>query len=246
MNLSMTKCQAVVIKTINLGENDKIITILTDKLGKVDVVAHGCRKPKSRFMASTQPFCYGEYVIYKGKNLYTLNDSNIIDSFQSIIMDLDKLAYGSYFLELVDALTEREVKNVSMLALILKTFYIIVNTDINLKLLKVTVNFKAVSLAGYKPQINYCLKCKTPINEGYFNISEGGILCKKCASSKHVYKIDNAAMDFLHMVRNIKLEDLRNINYSENVLDYIDSLLANYINYHIDREFKTLELIKKI
>lgn len=245
--MSLKKVQGVVLKTINLGESDKIITIFTDSIGKVDVVAHGARKTKSRIMASTQPFCYGEYVLYKGKNLYTLSQSSIIESFQSILMDLDKLAYGSYFLELIDNLNEKEFRNVSMLALLLKTLYILVNDNVNLELLRLTLNFKAISLSGYLPQLNVCQNCSTKIGDNaYFSIEDGGLKCVKCGSIYKNYELSKSHIQFLHILKNIKLENLRDINYDKRVIEFLQIILDNYIKYYTGKEFNSIGLIKKI
>jgi DNA repair protein RecO (recombination protein O) len=244
--LSLLKTQAVVLKSINLGESDKIITIFTDKLGKVDVVAHGARKPKNKFMASTQMFCYGEYVIYRGKNLYTLNESQIIESFQKIIMDLDKLSYASYFAELIDILNEKESRNTSMLALLLKTLYILLHDEVYLPLLKVVVDFKAISLAGYLPQVFSCVKCKSKDNLIYFSIKDGGVVCSKCNLDDSLYKIDTEALYFLQILKNIKLENLRDIKYNERTLCYIQNTILQYIKFYTNKEFKSINLLKKL
>lgn len=245
--MALTKVQGIVLKSINLGESDKIITVYTDSLGKIDIVVHGARKPKSKFMASTQPFCYSEYVIFKGKNLYTLSDSSISESFQMILQDLDKLAYGSYFLELVDSLNERENKNVSILALLLKTLYLLVHDDIDIKLLRFAFDFKAISLAGYMPQVNYCLKCRRKLEEKcFFSIVDGGVICVECKSSNNNYYLSQEAIQFMQKIKLIKLEDLRNIIYDDKNLSLLQGILLNYIQYHTGREFKSLGLIGKI
>ena len=174
--MSYIKTQGIVLKNINLGESDKIITLLSDKLGKIDAVAHGSRKSNSSLMASTQPFCYGEYMLYKGKSLYTLNQSSIIESFQQILLDFQKLMYGTYYLELVDNLLMKDIKNITMLALLIKTLYILINGDIDNELLKTAVNFKAISISGYMPEINCCVKCGDIVKKGYFSIKDGGIV----------------------------------------------------------------------
>jgi DNA repair protein RecO (recombination protein O) len=244
--LSLIKVQGIVIKSINLGESDKIITIFSDKLGKIDVVVHAARKHKSKFMASTQPFFYGEYLVFKGKNLYSLNESHINDSFQSIIMDLERLAYGSYFLELIDNITEKESRNVTLLALLLKTCYVMSHSDVDLALLKLVVEFKAISIVGYMPQVFACTKCKQKISSGYFNIIEGGVLCSNCKGNSNIYNINEDSLQFLQFLKNIKLEDLRDINYNKKTLEYIQQIMAKYIQYHIGKEFKTLSLLNQI
>jgi DNA repair protein RecO (recombination protein O) len=244
--LSLIKVQGVVIKSINLGESDKIITLFCDKLGKIEVVVHGARKHKSKFMSSTQPFFYGEYLVFRGKSLYSLNESHAIDSFQSIIMDLDRLAYGSYFLELIDNLIEKENRNVTLFALLLKTLYVLSHSNIDLALLKLVVEFKAISISGYMPQVFTCIKCKEKVTKGYFSITEGGIVCSNCKAGGNIYNINEESLQFLQFLRNIKLEDLRDINYNKKNLDYIQQIIEKYIDYHIGKEFKSLGLLNQI
>ncbi len=246
--MSLTKVQGIVLKSINLGESDKIITVYTDTIGKIDMVVHGARKPKSKFLASTQPFCYCEFVVFKGKNLFTLSESSIIESFQEILQNLDKLAYGSYFLELVDVLCEKENKNVSILALLLKTLYLLTHDEINIKLLRFAFDFKAISLFGYMPHVNYCIKCRRKLqNNGFFSIAEGGVGCNDCKNLiKNCYSLNEGAIEFLQKIKLIKLEDLRNIKYEDKNLILLQNIFLNYIQYHTGRDFKSLSLISKI
>ncbi|WP_168190026.1 DNA repair protein RecO [Caloramator sp. E03] len=244
--MSLINVQGVVLKYIKLGESDKIITLLTDKLGKIDAVAHGARRTKSKFMASTQPFCYGEYQLHKGKNLYTISQSNIINSFQTILMDLDKVAYGMYFLELIDNITENEVKSISILALILKTLYILTHDEVDLRLLRLVFDFKAISISGYMPQIVNCVKCGRRIKEGYFSINRGGMICTDCKDNQAVYGINKETLNNLHIIKNIKLENLRNIKYDEKSINYLQNIMTKYILYQTETDFKSLSILDKI
>lgn len=245
--MSLIKVQGVIIKSINISESDKIVTLFSDKLGKIDAVVHGARRSRSKFLSSTQPFCYCDYVVYKGKNLYTINQSSIIESFQSILMNLDKLAYGSYFLELVDNITEKEMKYVSILAMLLKTLYILVHGDVELELLRLTVSFKAISLAGYMPRLKGCVKCGSKMDYGVFSIKEGGILCSKCSiDGEYVYELNRETLHFLHTLKNIKLEDLRYIKYERKMVEYLQNILTKYIMYYTEKDFKSISLINTI
>ncbi|EPS48502.1 DNA repair protein RecO [Clostridium botulinum CFSAN002367] len=66
------------------------------------------QKNRSKYLSNTSPFCYGEYVLYKGKSLFNLSEVQLIDSFQDFLRDLDTLTYGSYFCELIDICTEEK------------------------------------------------------------------------------------------------------------------------------------------
>ncbi|MEG0128063.1 MAG: DNA repair protein RecO [Clostridium sp.] len=241
--MSFVKVQGVVLSARNLNDSDKIITLLSDKYGKIDIVANGCRRPKSRFMSSTQMFCYGEYVITTGKNLYTLKESSIIESFQGLILDLDTLSYGSYFLELIDSLVEKDMKNVHLLALTLKTLYILLHSKGNLPLLKLIFEFKAISLAGYMPEVFKCVNCNT--REGYFVFSSslGGLVCRGCNTLDEI-ELKKDEIKLLQDIRNIKLEDIQKLSPSREVLQNVSSIITFYIHNHIEKEFKSLQLIK--
>lgn len=83
--------------------------VFSEKLGKISVIAKGAKKNRSKLFSSTLSFCYGNYNVYKGKGMYTLNEGDIIDSFQSLLSDLETITYASYFCELIDiALNEEE------------------------------------------------------------------------------------------------------------------------------------------
>ena len=245
--MPLEKVQGLVIKSCNIGESDKILTILSDKLGKIDAVAHNCRKPKSKLMAVSQLFCFGEYILFKGKSLYTINDASINESFQKILLDYNKIIYASYFAELIDYIAPYETKNVIILSLFVKTLFILSeDEDINIELLRFAVDFKAISIAGYMPNIKSCTKCRRPIKSGNFSIEDGGLICKDCNTKYKVYEISKESFEFLYIIKNIKLENLRNINYNAKMLNYLQNIFTKYIEYNLERKFKSIEMIKKL
>ncbi|WDC83908.1 DNA repair protein RecO [Caloramator sp. mosi_1] len=157
--MSIHKVQGVVLKTRNYSDYDKIITIFSDKYGKIDVLCNGARKTKSKLLHLTQQFSFGEFILSRSKDMFVLNSGSLNNSFQTLLNDYQKLMLGTYFLELVDKSSETENKNVYILALLLKTLYILNDGTIDNHLLKVTFDFKLISLIGYTPQVLKCIKC---------------------------------------------------------------------------------------
>ena len=101
--MALHRTRAIVLKSINLSDSDRLVTFLTKSHGKVKCVAKGARKLKNRFWGSLEPMSH-IHLIYFGKenqNLYRLNQADIIESFQSIREDLGKLYKGVYFLGLL-------------------------------------------------------------------------------------------------------------------------------------------------
>ena len=103
--MALYRTEAVVLRTRNLGEADKILTLFSDKRGKIRAVARGSRRPRNHLMGVSQPFTYGSFLIFKGKNLDSVSQGSIIDAQVYLREDLLKMAHASY-IELVDRLTE--------------------------------------------------------------------------------------------------------------------------------------------
>ena len=92
----------MVIKTLPVGEYDRHVTILTKERGKITAFAKGARRPNSRLVAATNPFSFGEFKLYVGKNSYTVLDASISNYFEELRNDFIAAYYGMYFLELTD------------------------------------------------------------------------------------------------------------------------------------------------
>ena len=89
--MATTKISGVVLKESNMGDFDKMLTILTPNFGKISCVAKGARRPRSALLAGSQIFCFGEYLMYKGTSTYHINSVEPIEVFYNIRTDLDKL-----------------------------------------------------------------------------------------------------------------------------------------------------------
>ena len=101
-NYKTSTHQRVVLRYTNFNEADRMLTLFSPELGKISVLARGCRKAKSRFLAATELFCYGEYTLYRRGDFHIMTQANILDSFYEIRNDMDKLLYASYVINLTE------------------------------------------------------------------------------------------------------------------------------------------------
>ena len=185
--MGIIKTKGIVISENKLGDFDKMITILTPN-GKIGCAAKGARKPKSVLMAGTQFFCFGEYVIYKGNNSYTVNSCDIIEVFYNLRTDLDKLNCAVEICKIVDNVTFENQNTYKILQLVLNTLYIISETDKNLELVMSVFKIRLLCVLGYMPRISECLKCGEKNDIMYFSILDDGFKCKNCG------KVDNSCI----------------------------------------------------
>src|SRR5574344_1690735 len=133
MNMGTTKLKGIIIAENNMGDFDKMVTILTPN-GKIGCSAKGSRRPKSQLMAGTQFLCFGEYMMFKGSNTYTMNSCEPIEIFYNIRTDIDKLQYASHITKIIQDVTDENQNTYKILQLYLNTLYVISETSMDLSL----------------------------------------------------------------------------------------------------------------
>ena len=104
--MAIVKTKGIIIKRINLGEADKILTILTTDRGKIRVVARGVRRPEAKLGGFLELFRYNEYLLAEGRNLDVVTGASTIESFRQISLNLRKIGLAYYVAEIIDKLVE--------------------------------------------------------------------------------------------------------------------------------------------
>ena len=99
--MGLMKTKGIVIQENNLGDYDKMITILTPQ-GKIGCSAKGARRPRSLLMAGTQYLCFAEYLLYKGTSSYRINSCDTIEIFYNIRTDLEKLEVAAQITKIIN------------------------------------------------------------------------------------------------------------------------------------------------
>ena len=182
------KMSGIIISESNLGDYDKMLTMLTPGLGKISCVAKGARRPKSALLAGTQLFCFGEYLMYKGANTYNINSCETIEVFYNLRTDLDKLNTAIEITKIIRNVTDENENCYRILQLYLNTLYTLSETDKNLELVDSIFKLKILCLLGFAPRINECVNCKDKENIKYFSIRDNGFKCENCG------KLDKGAI----------------------------------------------------
>ena len=111
------KVTGMVIGAFYQNDYDKRIILLTREQGKITAFVKGAKRPQSRLAASTEPFTFGEFDLYVGKNSYTVQDVRPLNYFEFLRQDLNAVFYGTFFLELADYYA-RENQDESLLLLL--------------------------------------------------------------------------------------------------------------------------------
>lgn len=237
--MKTVKTKGIIIAEKIMSDFDKMLTILTPNMGKIECVAKGSRRPKSLLMAGTQFLCFGDYMIYKGGENYSMNSCETIELFYNIRTDLDKLKYAVYITKIINDVTTENQNNYKILQLYLNTLYVISNTDKDLEFVTSIFRLRLLSIIGYRPEIEECKTCKEKENLTKFSIRDNGFKCTACG------KQDKGAIDMSETtkdaIRYIILSDAKKI-YSFQVpkesIEELKIISKLYLTEKLEKEYK--------
>lgn len=243
------KTEGIVLREMRFKETSKILTILTRNHGKIHAMARGAYKPKSQLIGSTQTFSYNNYVLFKGKNFYYINQADIIDSFYSIREDINRVLFGSYLLELADLSILEGEDNEKLFLLLRKGLNVLSGLENDFIKFILAYELKYISFLGYKPMISRCVICgRTDFNKFKFSIDKGGIVCSNCYSlESRVENMDISMYKALKVLLFAPLDKLYSVKISKKTMFKLHVIMVKYILYNIDRDhFNSLNILKTI
>ncbi len=252
--MPLIETEAIVLKQFDLGETDKIITFYTKDHGKIRAVVKKARNSKNnKTSAIVLPFCYNNIKVYKSKSLDRINYVENIHRFEELRNNLDKMAYATYFSEMVEKTGMEYHPNPSLFNLLLETFNKMISIE-NEGLEKINIVFKLffLEIIGIKPTINYCYDCGKRIitsSRQLFNVKEGGLICSECARVKNdsLYNLKQNEIDLVKRIYRNNINALDDITVDKKILDKLDKLIDEFIIYHLDIKLKSddfLQIIK--
>lgn len=242
----------MVLNVMPIGDYDKRITLLTRERGKITAFARGARKPGSQFMAATNPFSFGEFELFEGRNSYTLAKTTIQNYFRELAADYTAAYYGFYFLEFADYYCQENQDETQMLKLLYQSLRALESDRYDNRLVRVIYELKAMAINGEGPNVFSCLSCGSREKLEWFSIRRGGTLCTACKAANNmpangnVLHLQESALYTMQFVLSTPVEKLFTFAVSEEVLLELEAILKNYTATYIDRTFKSLKIFEEI
>ncbi|MBQ2834359.1 MAG: DNA repair protein RecO [Clostridia bacterium] len=184
---------AIVVRRADYRENDRMITLFSPSLGRIDALCRGCRRQKSPLMAASELFCSGEYVLYQSGERTTVVSCAVTDTYYPLRSDYERLSHGMYCLELCAAAIQPMQENERLFLLLLRSLAHLCYGEIEPRRVTAVFLMGMTSLLGFRPQVGRCARCGTPILQGKageetliaaFSPEQGGVLCPGCSAGE--------------------------------------------------------------
>lgn len=243
------KTKAIVLKAQDYNENDKLLSLLTADEGVVFAYAPGARKLKSSLAAVSSMLCYGEFVLFKSRDKYTVDSAESERLFFGIREDLDSLAYASYFCELSLSIVNREEAANEMLKLLLNTLYMLENKKTDPSVLKAIFELRSMSIIGYMPDLIACSHCCEYDKERFwFDPQMGKVTCTDCKPTpdEREMPMSKAAFFAARHIIYAPPEQLFSFRIGEKAKIELSCAAEKYTIIQTERAYPTLEFLNSI
>lgn len=246
MKTLLEKITGIIIKTQDYSETHKIITIFSKKIGLFSALARGAKKPKSRMAAVTQPFIYGEFLVYLNKGLSTIQQGDILDSNRAIREDFIKTAYATYIGELTYKLVEQKKPVFYLYEQFIQTLdWIAEKEDIEIPIMM--YELKLYSEGGFAPAVDRCIHCGQKDFPYSFSVAEGGLLCQSCLTvDPYAISIPNSIAKLLLLFANVGIEQVGNINVRKENRQLLRYVLDLYYDQYGGFEIKSKKVLNQL
>jgi DNA repair protein RecO (recombination protein O) len=236
----------IILKRRNFGEADRILTIFTQRLGKIVVKGKAVRRPLSKLAGHLELFTQVNLTLAEGKTWYTVTEANTVNSFVNLRQDINSVSQAYYICELVDHLTKEHEPIPKVYSLLAQAFNLLNNQKIDL--LIPAFSWSLIGLVGYQPNLYNCVECghKIKPEELYFSPSRGGILDKEHKNEDSAsFLINSETVKLLRMIL-VNIDFLPKININSQVKKEFIKVVDTFSQHIFDKKMKSLKFLKDI
>ncbi len=265
----------LVVREYELGEHDKMLTLLTPAYGRIPVIAKGARSLRNKYMTPARLFTYANYELHRRGDMTWLRSAEIIEPFPQLEREITRLYLAQYLADLACELSGEGEPAVDILRLTLNSLYAVCRGVKDQRLIKGTFEWRAAGYSGYLPELGDCHVCgaadarsKDDGGMCYLDVMNGALMCASCAAGRMerdsalppgaipvdddgvrsiLLPLDRAVIAAIKYVLEALPERMFAFSLSNEAdLDTFSSAGSTYITHHLERGFASLALYNEI
>ncbi len=239
--------EGLVIKEMNVGESDRLVTLFTRENGIIRAFASGAKNIKSKKGAATSLLTYSSFTILKKKDSYRIYEATPIAMFFALGCDIQTISLSQYFCELAYNFGEENSPNEELLRLILNSLNFITKNKKNPILIKAITELRIASICGYSPNLVACENCGCfEADVMYFNLENGSLCCGECNIENGGVPINRTLLSAMRHIIYSDFNKLYSFEIPEDSAEALSKISEKYITVQTDYKFQTLEFFNSI
>jgi DNA repair protein RecO (recombination protein O) len=244
--LRLYRTPAVILKRMDLGEADRIVTFYSRDVGKIRAVAKGVRRTTSRSAGHLEPFTLSDVMFAVGRELDVISQADTLESFRAVREDLVLTTHAYYLAELVDLLTEDRMENRAVFDVLVDGLREL-GVCADARLVLIVFHLRLLDALGYRPELRECVTCRATIepDRNQFSALMGGVLCPGCGPGEATAHLVGTTV--LKLLRFVQFTDgRRSVVVPAPVAREAEVLLRAYAEHIVERRLRSPALIARV
>ncbi len=243
------RTQAIILKRRDIGEADRVVTILTPSHGKIDVVAKGARKPTSHKTGHVELFTRADMLVHLGRGLDIISQVEMVAPYIPLREDLTRGAYASYSAELLDRfVAEGEEYHNDLFQLLDDTLDRLSN-DSDPRLAVRYYEVQLLDLVGFRPELTDCVVSHEPVQpeDQFFSYALGGVVTPGFShESSMTVPINVTTLKLLRHMQRSPYSHVKSLKIGGELHDDVERVLLGYITFLLERKLQSVDFIKRL
>jgi DNA repair protein RecO (recombination protein O) len=249
------RTEAIILRRKDIGETDRLLTVLTPEKGKIRVVGKGIRKPRSRKAGHLELFVCAKVLLAKGHEFDLVTQAEMVNAYRPLREDLLRTAHASYAVELLDKFTPDSEEHRELYELLRHALEWLC-TAADVPLATRYYELQLLTLAGFQPQLHRCAQCGEVLKpeDQFFSVLDGGVVCRACAAPAEGFTLLRPglvplSLNALKVLRYFQTQPYAKataVAISQTTQNDVERILARYIISILERQLKSVEFLKLI
>ena len=239
--------EALVIKEMNVGESDRLVTLFTREYGIIKAFASGAKNIKSKKGSATSLLTYGSFTIKRKNESYRIYEATPISMFFGAGSDIEVLTLSQYFCELANVFAVAGTPNNELLRLILNSLHFLTKEKRFPPLIKAITELRVAVISGYSPNLIACDGCgKFDDDIMFFEINGGELKCNDCEKQGEYSAIDRTILSAMRHIVYCQFSKLYSFEIPDDKAKILADITGKYITVQTDHRFSTLDFYESI
>lgn len=237
----LKKIRGIVVSEVPYKDSSKVLNILCEE-GVIGVISKGCKRINSPLRVISNKLTLGEYVIYYNESkLSTLKEGSVIDNFNNIKNDLNKISHATYITDLVNQVMKQNA-DPTVFSLYLSALKKI-DEGINETVVMNILEIKLLDYLGVGINLNGCAKCGSTREIVTIDPDVGGYICKNCYTNEIIY--DERVRKMLRMYYLVEIDSIKELKIKDYVIDSINKFLSVYYDRYTGLYIRSKEFLDR-
>lgn len=240
---------ALVLREVKYKEADKILTLLTEREGKLTASARGVMRKGSKIAAGCQLLSFSDMTLFENRGKWTVNEAQTSEQFLGLRQDISLLALGTYFAELLEAVSDEDSPNPEVLRLGLNSLFALSRGLHTPEHIKAVFELKLMCLTGYEPSLDYCPVCGSEAPEApIFSALGGTMLCGGCRNSElgALYPLCESSLSAMRHIVSCDCRKAFSFALEGKSMERLSEICEGYVSAQLERRFSSLDYWKSV